>query len=172
MVGWRQLQWREKGWAREKHVCLVIYQSYYAYSEQKETVMKTEVSVLEKNYMIHTLKKEAPLWLLVVFGTYLLTGILLLLLAFLVYQFGLGEKAVGIFIIVIYAAVNFCGGFFMGKKKKVKKYLAGFVMGILYFAFLVLVSLLCNHGLQDLSGNFFTTMIICTGSGMLGGMLS
>lgn len=127
---------------------------------------------MEKNNMLHTVKKEGPLWLFVVFGTYLLTGILLLLLAFLVYQFGLGEKAVGIAIIVIYAAVNFMGGFFMGKKKKVKKYLAGFTMGILYFTFLVVVSLLCNHGLQDFSGNFFTTMVICAGSGMLGGMLS
>ena len=127
---------------------------------------------MERNSLVHTIKKEGPLWLFVVLGAYLMTGMFLLLLAFLVYQFGMGEKAVGIAIIVIYATVNFMAGFVMGKKKKVKKYLAGFAMGVLYFAFLVAVSLLCNHGLQDFAGNFFTTMIICTGSGMLGGMFS
>lgn len=127
---------------------------------------------MEKNSLVYAVKKEGPLWLFVLFGTYLLTGLLLLLLAFLVYQFGLGEKAVDIAIIVIYAAVNFGGGFFMGKKKKVKKFLAGFIMGMLYFVVLVIVSLVCNHGLQDFSGNFFTTMMICAGGGMLGGMLS
>lgn len=127
---------------------------------------------MEKGNVINLIKREAPFWLVCLFGSYMATGILLLLLAFLVYQFQFGENAVNICIIVIYALVNFIAGFFMGKKKKVKKFLSGFALGIAYFAVLVIISLICNQGLQDFSGNFFTTLIICAGGGMMGGMLS
>lgn len=127
---------------------------------------------MDKNKSINTLKREAPLWLFTLLGAYITTGIMLLLLAFLVYQFQLGEKVVDIAIIVIYVVVNFIAGFFMGKQKKVKKYLMGLLVGIAYFAVLVLVSLICNHGLQDFAGNFFTTLAICAGAGTIGGMLS
>lgn len=127
---------------------------------------------MEKKGIMTAVKKDAPLWLFVVLGTYIITGILLMLLAFLVYRFGLGEKAVDIAIVVIYVMVNFIAGFFMGRKKKVKKYLAGFGIGMFYFIVLIIVSLICNHGLQDFAGNFFTTMAVCVGAGTLGGMLS
>ncbi len=127
---------------------------------------------MERNNAINSVKKEIPLWLITILGAYVITGLLLLLLAFLVYQFGLGEKTTDICIIVIYVVVNFCAGFFVGKKKKVKKFLAGLIAGVAYFLILVMISLICNHGLQDFAGNFFTTMAICAGAGTLGGMLS
>ena len=105
-------------------------------------------------------------------AAYIITGIMLMLLAFLVYQFGLGEKVVDIAIIVVYILVNFITGFLIGKKKKVKKYIAGLVAGVMYFMILVIISLICNQGLQDFSGNFFTTLAICAGAGTIGGMLS
>lgn len=127
---------------------------------------------MEKNRVIKTIKKEAPLWLFTLLAAYIVTGLMLFLLAFLVYQFHLGEKIVDIAIIVVYVVVNFLTGFFMGKQKKVKKYLMGLAVGTAYFAVLVLVSLICNHGLQDFAGNFFTTLAICAGAGTIGGMLS
>ncbi len=127
---------------------------------------------MEKNRVINTIKKEAPLWLFTLLAAYIVTGLMLFLLAFLVYQFHLGERTVDIAIIVVYVVVNFLAGFFMGKQKKVKKYLMGLAVGTAYFAVLVLVSLICNHGLQDFAGNFFTTLAICAGAGIIGGMLS
>lgn len=127
---------------------------------------------MEKAKSINTVKKEAPLWLFTLLGAYIMTGLMLFLLAFLVYQFHLGEKAVEIAIIVVYVLVNFFAGFFMGKQKKVKKYLMGLGIGVAYFAVLVIVSLICNQGLQDFAGNFFTTLAICAGAGTIGGMLS
>lgn len=127
---------------------------------------------MEKANFFHAVKKEAPIWLITLLGAYIITGLMLLLLAFLVYQFQMGEKAVDIAILVVYVLVNFAAGFFMGKKKKVKKFLAGLGIGIAYFVVLVLVSLICNHGLQDFAGNFFTTLAICAGAGTIGGMLS
>ncbi len=45
-------------------------------------------------------------------------------------------------------------------------------MGVLYFTILVVVSLIVNHGMNEVSGNFFTVLLLCGGSGMLGGMIS
>lgn len=127
---------------------------------------------MEKGNLGSYIKKEVPIWLVTILGAYIITGLLLLLLSFVVYQFGIGEKVVDICIIAVYALVNFFAGFFVGKKKKIKKFLAGLIAGVAYFLILVLVSLICNGGLQDFAGNFFTTLMICAGAGTLGGMLS
>lgn len=126
----------------------------------------------ENQNILHKFKNEAPLWLFTLLATYIVTAVLLILLAFLVYQFHMTEKSVDIAIIAVYVIANFLAGFFMGKQKKVKKYLAGLGIGIAYFVMLVIVSLICNQGLQDFAGNFFTTLAICAGSGTIGGMLS
>ena len=117
-------------------------------------------------------KHELPLWLFTLTGAYVITGLLLFLLAFLVYQFQFGETVVDIAIILVYILANFAAGIFIGKKKKVKRYLAGLGIGVGYFILLVAVSLICNHGLPDFAGNFFTTLAICAGAGTIGGMLS
>ncbi len=127
---------------------------------------------MDKKNVSGIVRNELPLWVFVLLGAYAVTGILLFLLAFLVYQFHLAEQAVEIAIIVTYILANFIAGFVMGRKKKVKKYLYGFGMGVTYFVLLVVVSLIANHGLQDFAGNFFTTLAICAGAGTIGGMLS
>lgn len=103
---------------------------------------------------------------------YILTGVLLLILAFLLYKFSLPQKAIGIGILVIYIGCTFLGGMILGKVMKVKKYLWGLLGGSMYFFILVILSLIFNGGIANLSGNFLLTLILCGGSGMLGGMLS
>jgi len=104
--------------------------------------------------------------------SYILTGGLLLLLALLLYRFGLSEKIVSISIIVIYVAATFFAGFVTGKKMKTRKFLWGFVMGSAYFLVLVVVSLAVNQSVSAITDNIFTTLVLCAGGGMLGGMLS
>ncbi len=104
--------------------------------------------------------------------SYLFTAGLLLLLSLLLYKFSLTEKTVSLCITGIYILVTFLAGFLAGKKEGKRKFLWGLVMGCLYFLVLTLVSLIVNHGMQSLSSGFFTTFILCAGSGMLGGMLS
>ncbi|MGN1148088.1 MAG: TIGR04086 family membrane protein, partial [Lachnospiraceae bacterium] len=103
---------------------------------------------------------------------YILTGGLLLLLALLVYRFGLPEKVVSLAIIAIYLGATFFAGFVTGKKLKTRKYLWGLFMGGMYFLVLVILSLLVNHSFKDVAANFFTVLVMCAGSGMLGGMFS
>ena len=104
--------------------------------------------------------------------SYILTGILLALLAFLLYKMGLGEKVVTIAIIVIYVAATFFGGFMAGKKLKSRKFLWGMVLGAAYFLVLTALSLSAGQEGLQMGNSFLTTLVLCTGGGMLGGMLS
>ena len=105
-------------------------------------------------------------------GAYILTAGLLLLLAFMLYRFGLSEKVVSICIIAVYIIVTFLTGLLAGKREGQKKFLWGLLMGALYFGILVAVSLVVNRGLEDVAGNMMTVFFLCAGRGMLGGMVS
>lgn len=105
-------------------------------------------------------------------GAYVLTAGLLLLLAFMLYRFGLSEKVVSVCIIAIYILVTFFAGLLAGKREGKRKYLWGLVMGVLYFGILAAVSLIVNKGVEDVAGNMMTVFFLCAGSGMLGGMVS
>ncbi len=104
--------------------------------------------------------------------SYILTGALLLLLAFLLYKLHLSEKVVNVCIILIYIATSFFAGFMTGKKRGKKKFFWGALMGGAYFLVLFLVSLIVNRSFPALSSDFTTTLFLCMGGGMLGGMLS
>lgn len=109
-------------------------------------------------------------YLLFLAVAYVLTGILLLAMAFLLFQFELSGKAVEIGIIVIYLISTFLAGFLAGKKAKSKKYLWGFCMGTGYFLILAVLSVLMRSHGEGM--NYLTSFFICTGGGTLGGMLS
>ena len=104
--------------------------------------------------------------------SYILTGSLLLLLALLLYKADLSQKVVSICIIVIYVLATFFAGFITGRKLKNRKFLWGALMGAAYFLVLVVISLAVNRQPGVLSGSFLTTLILCSGGGMLGGMFS
>lgn len=105
-------------------------------------------------------------------AAYVLTAGLLLLLAFMLYRFGISEKVVSLCIIGIYIAVTFVAGLIAGKRAGKRKFLWGLAVGVIYYAILVIVSLIVNRGLQDVAGNMATVFFLCAGSGMLGGMIS
>ena len=104
--------------------------------------------------------------------SYILTAGLLLLLAFFLYKFDLTERPVSIAIIVIYVVATFFAGFVTGKKLGNRKFLWGLLMGAAYFVVLALVSLAVKQSPDTLGQSFFTTLMLCAGGGMLGGMLS
>lgn len=104
--------------------------------------------------------------------SYILTGGLLLLLALLLYKVGLSQKVVSICIIAIYVLATFFAGFITGKKLKSRKFLWGALMGVAYFLVLVVVSLAVNRQPGVLADSLLTTLVLCGGGGMLGGMLS
>lgn len=103
---------------------------------------------------------------------YILTAGMLLLLAFFLYKMQLSEKPVSIAIIAIYVISTLFAGFVTGKKMQSRKFLWGLLMGAGYFCVLALVSLAVKQSPDALGNSFFTTLMLCTGGGMMGGMLS
>ncbi len=85
------------------------------------------------------------------FLMFAVSGALLLLLAFLLYQMELGEEVVKAGIIVIYIISGIAGGFLIGKMRREKKFLWGLCAGVIYFVLLFLISCAVNGGLpQDM----------------------
>ena len=103
---------------------------------------------------------------------YVVTGIMLLILTILLYKAGLSEENVNAGIILTYVISTFAGGFVIGKLMKVKKFLWGLLAVVMYFVLLLLISLGVYHALQAEIMNLLTTLLLCAGGGMLGGMVS
>ena len=104
--------------------------------------------------------------------SYILTGVLLALLAVARSKFGLGERTVSAAIIVIYVVATLFSGFAAGKRMKSRRFLWGLLMGGAYFLILAVMSLVAGKGDMQVGSSFFTTLALCAGGGMLGGMLS
>lgn len=104
--------------------------------------------------------------------SYVVTGILLLILAALLFKLELDEGKVTIGIIAIYIISSFLGGWIAGKGVESKKFMWGLVVGCAYFVMLTVISLLANQSLQAQPWQLITTFLMCMGGGMLGGMLA
>ena len=104
--------------------------------------------------------------------SYAVTGILLAILAFLVFRFELPENVTDISIVAIYVIVTFLGAFVVGKKVKERKFLWGFILGFLYIAIISAVAILLGEIFQVANTASLTTAMLCIGGGLLGGMLS
>ena len=104
--------------------------------------------------------------------SYIITGVLLVVLAMLLYRLELNEKTVSASIVAIYVLSTLAGGFILGKLMKVKRYIWGLGLGVVYFALLLLITLGVYRGLNGDGANLLTTFILCAGGGMAGGMIS
>ena len=107
---------------------------------------------------------------------YLISGILLLLLATLLYRFELNVGTVKVGIVAIYIISGFVGGFLIGKQMQDKKYLWGLLTGGTYFILLFILSLFLKKGMGGEitfdAVRILTTMALCAVSSMAGGMVS
>lgn len=103
---------------------------------------------------------------------YIVTGIMLMVLALLLYKFQLSKSIIDAGIIVTYVLTCFLAGNLTGRKKKQKRFLGGLLMGVSYFLILMVISIIVNQSVGMIGDSFFTTLILCAGGGMLGGMLS
>ena len=119
-----------------------------------------------------SVERRAEGFLKALLSAYIVTGILLVVLALLLYKAGLSEEVVNAGILLIYVISSFAGGFVMGKLTGNRKFLWGLVTGILYFILLIVISLGLYHSLQADLMNLATTFLLCAGGGMLGGMVS
>ncbi len=107
-----------------------------------------------------------------VFVMFIISGLLLLVLALLLYKMELSESVVKIGVVVIYVVSGLLGGFLMGKIMREQKYLWGLAAGAIYFVVLFVASALVKGGFDMDIAKVVTTLILCAASGMAGGMVS
>lgn len=107
-----------------------------------------------------------------VLGAYILTGIILLVLTFLMYRFNPTGEILRVGIVFTYIFSTFIGGLLTGKKIKERRFLWGIAVGILYFLVIFLVSLVLGRDVFGEAGKTAMVFIMCTLGGMLGGMVS
>jgi len=111
-----------------------------------------------------------PAILLCILSAYAITAVLLLLLAFLLYRFELGIGSVTAGVILIYLTATFCAGFLVGKKIGNRRFLWGALTGTGYFTILAICSLMTEPSV--VGTGLITSLFLCVGGGMLGGMFS
>ena len=99
----------------------------------------------------------------------LITVLFLVIVAFVALRMGLAEEAVSKIMIAGYVLAPAAGGFLLGKKRKVNRFLWGLCVGVLYFAVYAVIAVVT----KDVSfGAIAWVMLpVCLG-GMAGGMLS
>ncbi len=104
--------------------------------------------------------------------SYVITGVLLVVLAMLLYKLELNERIVSASIVGIYVLSTLAGGFIIGRLVRVRRFLWGLGLGVVYFSLLLLITLGVYRGLNGDRAKLVTTLILCAGGGMGGGMLS
>lgn len=118
-------------------------------------------------------RETKMIWMLkALLFAYVVTGILLALLTVLVYKFELDEQLVSAAIVAIYVLATMAGGLVIGKLVKVRRFLWGLGLGLAYFALLMLITLGVYRTLNGDAVNLITALILCSGGGMIGGMIS
>lgn len=103
--------------------------------------------------------------------SYIVTGIILCILAFLMYQLEAGVTIANIGVTMTYIISSVLAGIIIGKKMGKRKFLWGFLMGILYFGILMGVSMAIHENTVIISGDRITTLLLCAAGGTLGGMI-
>lgn len=121
-------------------------------------------------------KEQNEVWIMwmvkALLAAYVVTGILLIILALALYKFELNEGAVTAGVTAVYLISTFTGGLVVGKLAKVRRFLWGIVLGILYFALLLLVTVGIYRTFHGSSTEILVTFTLCAGGGMAGGMIS
>lgn len=121
-------------------------------------------------------KKPASAICITLIVMYAISGILLLFLALLLYNFELSEETVRIGVIVIYIVSGFAGGFLIGRWIQDKKYLWGLMVGGVYYLLLFALSVAIKQGMGEAlefdAVRMLTTLVLCAVSSMAGGMIS
>lgn len=118
-------------------------------------------------------KNNYAFWILkALLASYMVTGVLLAILAFLLYKMNLDQAKVSAGIIVIYIISTFVGGLIIGKLVHTRRFLFGMLLGAIYFLLLLGISFGVYRTIQGNGTSIITAFILCAGGGMFGGMIS
>jgi putative membrane protein (TIGR04086 family) len=116
--------------------------------------------------------KNAVALLKCLIAAYIVSAILLLVVAFILYKADISEGFVTICIIFTYCIASMFAGLLFAKRAICRRFLWGMAAGAAYFVIICVVSAFLEPEFSLVSISGITTLIICIGSGMIGGMVS
>ena len=102
---------------------------------------------------------------------YVLSIVLLLLVALIMYKTGMSNATAKILILLVYFLTTFTGGMFMAKAQNQKRLIWGGASGLIYLAVLVIVAMIIKSELACVN-NIVTASICCMAGGTIGGIVS
>lgn len=105
------------------------------------------------------------------FIAYVVTLIVLVILALLLFKANISEEVVNGGVVFSYIFSSFIAGLFFCKQREGRKFLWGAMIGFLYFVIIMSVSMILNRQLFMQIPNLFSVFVLCTLGGMMGGML-
>ncbi|MGN0383006.1 MAG: TIGR04086 family membrane protein [Eubacterium sp.] len=103
---------------------------------------------------------------------FILTIMLVLIMAFIQYKMKLTGSQAEIGIKVIYIAVNLIGGFVIGKCMGSRGFFWGITIGLVYFIIVTAISAIITGSFASSLSNGVIFLAFCGISGMIGGMIS
>lgn len=98
------------------------------------------------------------------------TFVMIFLLALVIFKFHINDSVINNCIIAIYFLANFIGGMIIGKVKKEKKFLWGFITGLTYFIILSIASFIALQSFYSSPASALFAFVSCILGGMAGGM--
>ncbi len=117
------------------------------------------------------MKKTAMDIVKYLFVAYVVTMIILAIIAFLLFKANVSEGVVNGGVVFSYIFSSFIAGLFFCKHQADRKFLWGALVGFLYFVIIMVVSIILNRQLFMQIPNLFSVFTLCTLGGMMGGML-
>lgn len=105
-------------------------------------------------------------------ASYVITGIMLVMIAGGLYKFSLSENIIDIAIILAYCISSMAAGFLFAKGAGGRRFVWGALAGMMYFLVICAISVLVVKDFEIVSNSCITTLGICLISGMIGGMVS
>lgn len=102
----------------------------------------------------------------------IVTVIMLLILAFLLFKLNLSDGFIMAGIYITYVVSCFIGGLIIGKVRGEKKYMWGMVVGLVFFLTLTIISLIVTGELYGSGAKAIGALVACVLGGMAGGMIA
>jgi putative membrane protein (TIGR04086 family) len=100
------------------------------------------------------------------------SGLMLLILAAVLYYLEPGEAFIRIGVIFTYVISTIAGGILLGKLSQRRRLLYGLLAGTIYFLVLFILSVAIKQSFEMETAKMLSTFAICAGSGMAGAMIS
>lgn len=104
--------------------------------------------------------------------SYVVTGVLLLLLSLCMLKMNISSGIVTVGIVVIYIISTFGGGFLLAKREKTRRLMWGALFGVIYFLVLFVMSVIINKGISMDYAACIRGFFVCLAAGAVGGFLS